>query len=54
MCYHCLLELETKVREVYTITEKVPTRAFALLKAFTFENLLRHFARQMLTHGKYT
>ena len=33
MCYHCLLELETKVREVCTITEKAPTRAFSLLKA---------------------
>ena len=30
-----LLELETKVREVFTITEKAPTRAFSLLKVLT-------------------
>ena len=39
----CLLELETKVHEFFTITEKAPTRAFSLLKAstsaFTFKNL---------------
>ena len=39
----CLLELETKVHEFFTITEKASTRAFSLLKAstsaFTFKNL---------------
>ena len=38
-----LLELETKVREDFTITEKAPTRAFSWLKvsisAFTFKTL---------------
>ena len=29
------LELETKVREDFTITEKAPIRAFSLLKAST-------------------
>ena len=28
----------------FTITEKVPTRAFSWLKAFTFKKLLRHYA----------
>ena len=27
----CQLELETKVREDFTITEEVPTRAFSLI-----------------------
>ena len=38
------------------ITEKAPTRAFSWLKvltsAFTFKTLLRHYAKQALTHGK--
>ena len=34
-----LLELEARVCEVFTITEKAPTRAFSLLKAFTFKTL---------------
>ena len=37
------VELETKVREVFTITEKAPSRAFSWLKVattmFTFKNL---------------
>ena len=40
------LELQTKVREYFTTTEKAPTRAFSLLKAptsaFTFKTLSRH------------
>ena len=39
---------------VFTITEKAPTRAFSWLKAatsaFTFKTLLRHYAKQALTH----
>ena len=31
----CRLELETKVREDFTIMETAPTRAFSLLKAPT-------------------
>ena len=39
---------------VFTITEKASTRAFSWLKAsaFTFKTLLRHYAKQVLTHGK--
>ena len=40
-------EPQTKVRDVFTITEKTPTMAFSWLKAptntFTFKILLRHF-----------
>ena len=47
------LELQTNVREVFTITEKDPTRAFSWLKAativFTLKALLRHYAKQALT-----
>ena len=53
------IELQTKVPKVrkhFTIIEKAPTRAFSWLKvptiAFTFKTLLRHFAKQALTHGK--
>ena len=45
------LELQPKVREDLTITEKAPTRAFSWLKAptraFTFKNRLRHYAKQV-------
>ena len=38
---------------MFIITEKAPTRAFSLLKAattaFTFNTLLRHYAKQALT-----
>ena len=41
------------VPEDFSITEKVPTRAFSWLKAattaFTFKTLLRHYAKQTLT-----
>ena len=41
---------------VFTITEKAPARAFSWLKVptcvFTFTKLLRHYAKQALTHGK--
>ena len=41
----------------FVVTEKAPTRAFSCLKvpnrASTFKTLLRHYAKQMLTHGKY-
>ena len=47
------IELESKVLEDVTITEKAPTRAFSWLKAptkaFTFKTLLRHYAKQALT-----
>ena len=34
------IELQTKIREDFTITEKAPTRAFSLLKLpFTFKKL---------------
>ena len=43
------LELQTKVREYFTITEKAPTRAFSLLKVptstITFKTLLGHYAK---------
>ena len=48
------LELETNPREACSliITKKDPTRAFSWLKvptsAFTFKNLLRHYAKQAL------
>ena len=47
-----------KVREDFTITEKAPTRGLLLLesaystRAFTFKTLLRHYAKQTLTHSK--
>ena len=63
-----VLELETKVKqrfakisqskicEDFTITGTVTTRAFSWLKvptsAFTFKTLLRHYAKQELTHSK--
>ena len=43
------LELQTKVCEYFTITEKAPTRAFSWLKALLH---LRHFSKQALTHSK--
>ena len=49
-----LLELPTKVREEFAIMEKAPTKSFSWLKvptnAFTIKNLLRHYAKQVLTH----
>ena len=52
--YYCsALELQTKVREDVTITEKASTRAFSGLKAptssFTFKTLLRQYAKRALT-----
>ena len=45
--------LQTKALQRFVITEKAPTRAFSLLRAastaFTFETLLRHYAKQALT-----
>ena len=47
------VELQTKVREDFTIMEKAPTRAFSWLKAptsaFTLKTLLRHYAKRALT-----
>ena len=44
------IELETNLREDFTIMEKTPTRAFSWLKAptgvFSFKTLLRHCAKQ--------
>ena len=46
------VELATNLREVFTIREKAPTRAFSWLReattASTFKNLLRHFAKLAL------
>ena len=43
------LEMETKVREDFTITEKAPTEAFFWLKVptvtFSFKNILRQYAK---------
>ena len=45
------VELEKNVREVSTITEKAPTKAFSWLKlattALTFKTLLRHYDKQL-------
>ena len=49
----CCIELQTKVREDFTVMEK-PTRAFFWLKSPTsalFKALLRHYAKQTLTDG---
>ena len=40
------VELQTRVRKDFTITEKAPTRP---LLAFTFKTLLRHYAKRALT-----
>ena len=42
--------LATNLPEVFTITEKGPTRAFSLLKLP--KNQLRHYDVQALKHGK--
>ena len=51
-----LSELQTGVREDFTITEKAPNLAFFWLKVpssnFTFKKLLRHYAKQVFTHFK--
>ena len=39
------VELQTKVREDFTITEKAPSRAFSWLKALSH---LRHYAKLVL------
>ena len=52
------VELQTMVREVFTITEKASTRAYSWLKAplstsaLSFKTLLRHYATPALTHSK--
>ena len=50
------VKLQTNLREDFTITKKAPTRAFSGLKvptnASTFKTLFRHYAIQVLTHGK--
>ena len=44
-----------KIRKHFTITEKAPPRTLSLLKvptsAFTFKNLLRHYAKQEFNYG---
>ena len=42
-----VVELQTKVREDFTITEKAPTNVFSLLKAPT-----RHYAKQASKQGQ--
>ena len=51
-------ELQMKVREDFTITEKAPTKAFSIsflllahLRHYQL-SLLRHYAKQALTHSK--
>ena len=55
-CSMFMVELQTKVREDFTITEKAPNLAFFWLKVpssnFTFKKLLRHYAKQVFTHFK--
>ena len=54
--YTYLLELQTKVRKEFTITEEATTRAFSWLKpptsVYTFGILLRHYAKRAFKHGK--
>ena len=51
--YQSALELEPKVPDVFTIMEKAPTKQGLYLvvptSAFTFKNLLRHYAQRALT-----
>ena len=53
ICIRASNEGFPKVPKIFTITEKVPTRAFFWLKAptsaFTFKTLLRHYAKRALT-----
>ena len=48
-----IVELQTNLREDFTIMEKAPARVFSWLKAptstFTFKTLLRHYAKRALT-----
>ena len=49
----CWLVIQTKAIRMFVITEKAPTREFSWLKAattaFTFQTLLRHYAKRALT-----
>ena len=51
-----LVELQTNLREVWSFHNHVVGPYFSWLKAsttaFTFKNLLRHYAKQVLTHCK--
>ena len=51
-----IIELQTMVREDFTITENALTKAFSWLKvltsAATFKTLFRHYAKQAVTHRK--
>ena len=51
--YPIQVELQTNLREDFTITEKVPTRAFSWLKAptsaFTLKTILRDYVKRALT-----
>ena len=51
-----LLELPTNLHDFVQLPEKAPTRALSLLKvptsAFTIKNLLTHYARRAIKHGK--
>ena len=51
-----IVELQTKVREDFTIAENALTRAFSWLKVptsnVTFKTLFRHYTEQPLTHRK--
>ena len=48
-----VIELQTKIRKDFTITERAITWAFSWLKAattaFTFKTLLRHYGKRALT-----
>ena len=37
--------------DVFTITEKAPTRTFSLLKAPSSASTFRHYAKKVLAHG---
>ena len=51
-----VLQTNHRQQSVFTITEKAPIRAFSWLKAptsvFTYKTLLRHYAKQELTHPR--
>ena len=53
-----IVELQTMVREDFTITENALTKAFSWLKvptsAATFKTLFLHYAKQVLSHKKWT
>ena len=49
--YYFQVQLETKVREVFTILSMASSWMKVPTKAFTFTNLLRHYAKRTLEPG---